>query len=338
MQCAPRCSIVTSVAHLIMITPAASGGSGNAVTAQRWATRLRELGHRVQIRTRYSGEPCDVLVALHARKSARAVRQFRRRHPRGSLVVVLTGTDVYRDLRRNAAARGSLALADRIVALQPLAAREIPASLRRRVVVIRQSALALAAVKPPRAHRSASPRRQRAVAALVLAHLRDVKDPLRAAYAACLLPPESRVAVVHAGRAYSEAWAMRARREMARNPRYRWLGEISHARARRLLAGADMLVVASRLEGGANVVSEAIAAGTPVLASRIPGNVGLLGPGYAGYFPVGDAGALAALMRRVETDRGFAARLRRSLRDMAPMFRPARERSAWKALLHDLLD
>ncbi len=314
-----------------MITPAVHGRSGNSITAQRWALRLRELGHCVHVATAYAGQQCDLLVALHARKSAASVAAFRRRCPDRPVIVALTGTDVYRDLRRSAVARRTLAAADRIVVLQPLAAHAVSARLRSRIVVIYQSA-----VTP--SHPTA-PRKRRGLAeVLVLAHLRAVKDPLRAAYAVRLLPPVARLRVVHAGRAHSATWAARARREMVRNSRYRWLGELSHPAAKRRLMRAALLVVASRLEGGANVVSEAIVAGTPVVASRIPGNVGLLGARYPGYFPVGDTVGLAALLQRVDTDARFVASLRRAARLLAPRFRPDRERAAWKSLLSELLD
>ena len=87
------------------------------------------------------------------------------------------------------------------------------------------------------------------------------------------------------------------------------------------------------MEGGANVVSEAAVAGLPVIASRIPGNVGLLGRGYPGYFPVGDEQALARLLRRAEENPGFLVRLERALATRARLFRPASERAMLKAAL-----
>src|SRR3990167_6949633 len=105
--------------------------------------------------------------------------------------------------------------------------------------------------------------------------------------------------------------ARRARAEARRNLRYRWLTQLPRARARRLVGGGRLLVLSSRMEGGANVISEAVVDGTPVVASRIPGSVGLLGAGYPGYFPVGDTAALARRLRRAETDSRFYHRLRR---------------------------
>ena len=62
------------------------------------------------------------------------------------LVVALTGTDVYRDIHQSAEARESLELAHRLIVLQPKAAEELRAPLRKKVrVVVQSSATALAA-------------------------------------------------------------------------------------------------------------------------------------------------------------------------------------------------
>jgi putative glycosyltransferase (TIGR04348 family) len=318
-----------------MISPSTPPSrDGNAVTAARWARCLRELGHRVRIQRTYAGEGCDLLLVLHARKSAAAVRRFHHDFPDRPLLVTLTGTDLYADLSRSATALRSLECATRIVLLQPLGKREIPARLRAKTVVIYQSAL------PPPVARS-STRTPRGYPArfdvAVLSHLRAVKDPLRAALAARRLQETSRLRILHAGRARSASLARRARLEMRRNPRYVWLGELSRARASRLLAQSRALVLSSRLEGGANVVSEAAVAGVPILASRIAGSVGLLGPRYPGYFAVGDTRGLARLLWRLENDIFFESALRRHLRRLAPRFTPERERDAWRRLLASLL-
>jgi glycosyltransferase involved in cell wall biosynthesis len=95
-------------------------------------------------------------------------------------------------------------------------------------------------------------------------------------------------------------------------------------------------VLSSLSEGGANVISEAVAAGLPVLASRIDGSVGLLGRDYPGYVPVGDTAALARLLRRLETNPDFLARLQRAIERRALLFRPAREKAAWQALIREI--
>jgi glycosyltransferase involved in cell wall biosynthesis len=123
---------------------------------------------------------------------------------------------------------------------------------------------------------------------------------------------------------------------MAANPRYFWRDDVPAAAVRRLLARSHAMVISSFSEGGANVISEAAVAGVPVLASRMDGNVGLLGTDYPGYFPAGDTQALARLLRRVECEPRFVARLGKALARRAPLFRPAREIAAWRRLLASL--
>lgn len=300
---------------------------GNRVTAERWAGLLRQLGHDVRIVESYSGQPCDALLALHARKSFPAIWGYRRDCPAGPLIVALTGTDLYRDLKRSRRAQQSLELADRIVVLQPEAAAALAPHLRRKTRVLLQSA------RPLRG----SPAKSRdAFDVCVLGHLRQEKDPFRTYQAVRLLPAASRIRVIHAGAALNPAMARRARSAMAREPRYHWLGELSGPEARRLLARSHLLVVSSRMEGGANVVSEAIVAGVPVVASRIAGNVGMLGADYPGLYPTGDTRALARMLHRAESDATFYARLKKWCARLAPLFQPAREREAWRALLAEI--
>jgi putative glycosyltransferase (TIGR04348 family) len=312
---------------VLIVTPAPPGSrKGNRVTALRWARLLRQLGHRVALRGDYRGERCDLLVALHARKSAAAVEAYRAARPRAPLVVTLTGTDLYEDIRSDPAARRSLELASRLVVLQPLAIQELDERLRSKARVIYQSAVV------PRVPR----RRTGSFDVCVLGHLRPVKDPFRTALASRLLPASSRVRVLHVGAALSPDMAEQAVAEAADNPRYRWLGDLPRPRALRLLARCRLLAITSRLEGGANAVSEAIAAGVPVVSSHIAGSVGILGADYPGYFPVGDTEALAALLTRAETDAGYYKELKARCRRLRPLFRPARERAAWRGLLREL--
>ncbi len=315
--------------RILLITPARPGTPhGNRVTALRWQRLLRTLGHRVLLASRYTGQTADVLVALHARRSARAVAGFRRRHPGRPVLLALTGTDVYRDLPQGRVAAETLDGAFRLIALHPLVARELAPHLRRKVRVIRQAAPASRA-RPGQvgAHPGFS--------VCVIGHLRWEKDPLRAALAVRALPAASRLRVVHAGTAHTPAWAGRARREMARNPRYRWRGNLSPGAVARLMAASRVLVLSSRMEGGANVLSEAIGLGLPVLASRISGNVGLLGRAYPGYYPVGDTAALRRMLLRVERDPRFLLRLRRAITALRPAHAGQRERAAWRTLLQE---
>ena len=169
----------------------------------------------------------------------------------------------------------------------------------------------------------------------VLAHLRQVKDPLRAAQAARLLPATSRIRVVHAGQALSEIAAQEAREEEKQNGRYRWLEGLPREESKALLGGSHLLVISSIVEGGANVVSEAIAASVPTLASRIPGNLGILGDDYPGYFEVRDTEKLAELLEHAESDESFFQGLVRASQRLTHLVDPVRERRAWQQLLEE---
>lgn len=285
---------------IAIVTPAgARSRSGNRNTASRWAALLTELGHRVAIGVEWDGVRADLMIALHARRSHESIVRFKNAYPLTPLVVALTGTDLYRDIRTDAAARASLGLADRLVVLQDEGLRELAAPLRRRTQVIYQSTRPVKRGAPLTS----------CFEVVVSGHLREEKDPFRAAAAAGRLPAASRIRITHIGGALSTAMAREARAWTAREPRYRWLGERPHGEAMRILARARAMVISSRMEGGANVVTEALAAGVPVLASRIPGNIGMLGRGYGGYYPVEDDAALAALLVRIECDAPFYSRL-----------------------------
>jgi putative glycosyltransferase (TIGR04348 family) len=277
------------------------------------------LGYRVRVVPSSSNAPeGDLLIALHARKTARLVAEFRRRFPGRPIVVVLTGTDVYRDLGRSAAADASLKTADAIVTLQPLAIERIATTLRKKARAVIQSARI--ASKPR------SPRRRAYVRLCVLGHLRPEKDPLRAAFALRNVAREVPVEVVQAGRALDPKYLRQIEKIAAREPRYRYAGELSRAAALRLLASSDALVLSSRMEGGANVASEAIALGVPVLASRIDGNVGILGRGYRGYYDAGSTRQLAELIEHFARDRTFARALRAQIAKLRPLVAEKRER------------
>ena len=270
----------------------------------------------------------DAMVAIHAWRSAAAIHHFKTCHPARPVILQLSGTDIYQYLTEDPSPTlRSMLLADRLVALNSLAWRVVPKKFHAKLQVIFQSV-----------PKSMQPRHpgQRHIDISVIGHLRDVKDPLRAAAAARLLPAMSRVRIVHVGRAYDADWAAKAKAEMATNPRYVWRDDVPRAVVKNLLRRSHAMVLSSLSEGGANVISEAVVAGVPILASRIDGNVGLLGADYPGYFPVGDTEALARLLQRIETDRRFVATLDRAIARRAPLFRPEREIAAWRRLLAGL--
>ena len=310
-----------------LITPAKKQSrNGNRTTVIRWARMLREMGYDVRIDVDYGGEAADVMIALHAWRSAAAILRYRDQFPDRPLVVALAGTDVNTFLKSDPQTTlRSMQMADAIICLHELIGEALPAPLRKKLHVVRQSALPLPGPRRPA---------KRNFDICVIGHLRDEKDPFRTALAARQLLPASLIRVIHLGKAHNSDFASRAVAEMAVNPRYHWLGEVPRWRVRRELAKTRMMVISSTQEGGANVVSEAIVAGVPVIASNIAGNVGLLGRDYPGYYPVGDEVALARLLQRAETEPAFLKTLEHQGRKLQPLCRPAHEKAALKRIVN----
>jgi len=312
--------------HIRIITPAkVKSLSGNRATAQRWAAFLRELGHRVSISVDWDKSPADMMVALHAWRSADAIADFKQMYPQRPLIVAMTGTDLYRFiLSHPEPTLASIKSADRLVVLHDLAYKVLPVEARKKVHIIYQSALPLAKPRNPG---------KRFFDICVVGHLRDEKDSLRAAYAVRDLPQESRIRVLHYGKAHNEEWAQYARDEMAINSRYQWFDEIPHWKIRLAYGRCQLMVLSSNMEGGANVISEACVAGLPVIASRIDGSVGLLGKDYSGYYPVQDTDALRQLLLKAENEKTFVNHLQSSCANIAHKFTVESEKNGWADLL-----
>jgi putative glycosyltransferase (TIGR04348 family) len=298
-----------------LVTPAGPGlRNGNRHTALRWAAFLRAAGHRVAISTQDLDSDADLMLALHARKSHESIVDFWRRNPSKRIVLALTGTDVYRDIHLSGEAQESLERADRLIVLQPRAAEELAPRLREKVRVVVQSSSTALRHKPVKGR----------FRLCVIGHLRDEKDPLRALAALRFLSKRD-LEIVQVGKLLDPKL-----KPQTKDKRYKWLGGVTHGRALQLLATSHAMIISSRMEGGANVVCEAIRIGVPVLASTISGNVGLLGEDYAGYFTTGDEASLAALIMKVQ-DRGpLYKTLKRQVAALRPMVAP---RSEARALL-----
>jgi len=306
--------------RIALITPAGPGTrNGNRHTALRWAAFLRAAGHRADVSVQWDGRRADAMLALHARRSHASIKTFPRAKP---LVVALTGTDVYRDIRTSRKARESLELADRLIVLQRQALNELSPKNRSKAAVVVQSSSTRLRHAPVK----------RGFRVCVVGHLRAEKDPLRIVLALPLVP-EPALEVVHLGAPLDPDLEKKVTAGMRSDARYRWLGSVPHARALRWMASSHAMVISSRMEGGANVVCEALRIGLPVLASRIPGNVGLLGAGYRGYFAVEDERSLAHLIRRAMRDRAFYRALKRQVAARRGMVAPRSEARALLAAL-----
>jgi putative glycosyltransferase (TIGR04348 family) len=309
--------------HVLIITPAlAQANNGNWQTAWRWS-RLLQPEFRTTISNRWQGEGADVMVALHARKSAPAALAWAQAIGPQRLAVVLTGTDLYRDIQTDLDAQHLMQVAGRLVVLQERGSDALPPDLRPKTQVIFQSAPRRVALSKPKRH----------LRALMVGHLRDEKDPLTYLRTAARLAERPDVLLDHIGAAPEPHWLQAVAHTARCCPAYRWLGGVSHTEARGHIQRAHVLVHPSKMEGGAHVILEAVQSGTPVLASRIDGNVGMLGPDYAGYFDVGDDAALAELLLRCRDDSEFLPRLYQQCEARAPLFEPARERQ----LVHQLV-
>jgi putative glycosyltransferase (TIGR04348 family) len=316
---------------IVLVSPAlAEANNGNWHTARRWAKFLSSYCD-IAIVKNWPAQPLEAahqntpqaLLALHARRSADSIRAWAEAWPAKPLIVVLTGTDLYRDIHHDAEAQRSLALATHLVVLQDAGLTELPEAWRGKARVIYQSAPAL---KPAR-------KSGRRFVAIMVGHLRDEKDPLTFMQAAA---PDLSAGIYfeQVGEALAPQFAQAAHATEQRTPRYRWLGGLPRAATRQRIKQAQVLVNCSQMEGGAQVILEAVQAGTPVLASRISGNIGMLGAGYAGYFALGDAAQLAALLRRCASDADFLALLQRQCQARAYLFEPREE----QRLVIDLID
>lgn len=303
--------------------------NGNAHTAARWAAILADMAV-VQILppAAHADLRADLLIALHARRSAAAIAHWHQSARGRPVALVLTGTDLYRDIRTDADAQRSLELANVLVVLQEQGLAELPPRHRHKARVIYQSA--------PRLPTLDKPRRPFKVA--MVGHLRDEKDPLTFLMAAERLASHDWVELHHLGKVLEPQFVNPLAATGWRNEHYHWHGGVSAQAARVALQQAHLSVLTSRMEGGAHAILESVMAGTPVIASRVGGNVGMLGSDYGGFFEPGKADELAAQIDRAEQDRNWLGHLQSQCEARAHLFEPERERQAVLHLAESLLN
>lgn len=318
--------------RIVIATPAlASANNGNWRTARRWQ---QLLGSRFQTIVQNADSiaddmlgSADLLIALHARRAAQPVARFRKLHEHRPILLVMTGTDLYRDLGVNLETRASIDTADALAVLQEDAIRYLPEDARAKTHVIYQSA------------KSLSPAKKMAgkLNCIVVGHLRQEKSPETVFRLAALLPHGAPIRVLHLGSGLDADLARRASQLSATNTHYQWRGGLPHGLTRAAIKRAHLLIHPSLMEGGANVIAEAVTSGTAVIASDVSGNVGMLGRGYRGYFPAGNAAALAKLVTRCLDEPDFLAELRSACQQRAKLFAPSREKTALTQLMNGLL-
>ena len=311
-----------------IVTPAPPGSlHGNRITALRWQKFLEMLGFIVDVTEAWSNDDAQLLIALHAYRSHQSIIQFKNQYPHRPVILVLTGTDLYRDMAIHGEVLRSMEIADKLIVLQSAALDSIPAHLRHKAQVIYQSVsvkTAQSIVKPD-------------FQVAVIGHLREEKDPFCIARSLPLMPTDSKINVRHLGMAMNEQMEQAAKEYNEYLKRYQWLGKVSHVDALKILSESRLMVISSRMEGGAHVVSEAIALGIPVIASDIPGNKGLLGDDYFGYYPVSNEAALAILLYRAETMPAFYAALEKQIAIRKDLINPMREMESIRELIGQVI-
>jgi len=310
--------------RITIVSPATQReNNGNWQTASRWAHFLG-AAHAVTIAHDWcAGDPApDLLIALHARRAAPALAAFKSVYSDRPAILVLTGTDLYRDIAVDASAQASLESASALVLLQPAGLAQLAPRLHAKAHIIFQSAPSLPALATESV-------------ITMIGHLREEKDP-RTFIAAAHLVTAPALRLLHIGGALDPALGELAAETARTLPRYQWLGDQPHDAAREALRQSCAMVIASKMEGGANVIIEAVTSGVPVIASDISGNRGMLGEDYAGYFAVGDAAGLARKMDRIAQDEAFAALLRRQCAARARLFAPEAEQAALLQLVDNL--
>jgi putative glycosyltransferase (TIGR04348 family) len=315
--------------HIVIVSPALQdANNGNWQTAKRWAALL-STQYRTRIIQQWpdtQAQSDDTLLALHARRSAASVAAWHAQRGSRGLIVALTGTDLYRDIHTDTQAQASLDAAARLIVLQPLGINELKPQFRAKTHVVLQSTTARKTLhKTPRLLR-----------AVMVGHLRDEKSPQTLFAAAQLLRAREDIRITHIGAGLDANLTQDAINTVAACANYHWAGALKHAQTRATIQRAHVLVHTSKMEGGAHVIMEAVCSGTPVVASDIAGNVGMLGGDYSGYFPVGDARALAHLLERCKDEPAFLDHLKQQCALRAPLFAPQAELAALLQVIQSL--
>ncbi len=314
--------------NIVIVSPAlASANNGNWQTAKRYANMLSK-NFLVRILQEWDGaQTDDVLIALHARRSYASIAAWHAARGSKGLVVVLTGTDLYRDIKQDPQAQQSLQWAARLVVLQGAGVAELSTKLRDKAQVLFQSTT----------NRQTLPKTNRRLRAVMVGHLRSEKSPQTFFEAAAVLATHNDIDLHHIGGEHDLALAQQAHQTASQYPNYQFLGARSHEQTRRYIQRSHVLVHASVMEGGAHVIMEAVCSGVPVLASRIAGNIGMLGEDYEGFFKVGDAHGLASLLLKFRNEPAFVAQLQGQCAARAPLFEPAHERDGLITIVQNLL-
>ncbi|MDB4408736.1 glycosyltransferase [Akkermansiaceae bacterium] len=295
---------------------------GNSVTTRRIVDILNEAGFEARGSHEFDGAPADVLISLHAFKGEKAVLDFQRYCPDGKVIVLITGTDLYVDLPEG---RGlsSLETADAIAITHEEARASMPSRFYDKLHIV-PSCLAVLEIQ-------AKPDAGKFVISVV-GHLRSVKRSFLTIESVAK-HPEWDVEVWQIGEALDEEMSDIACDWEEADSRYKWLGGLPREESLEICSRSSLTVNSSFLEGGANAVLEAMTMGVPILASRIEGNVGLLGRDYPGYFEGEDIESkLVEVMAGKHDLDDWASLAEKRL----PLFSRESEKTAWEKVIEDV--
>jgi glycosyltransferase involved in cell wall biosynthesis len=301
-----------------------SSPKGNSITAKRIASLLSSAGHIAEAINTDMPPAADVMIALHATKALAASRRFKTQSPNSKLIIYLTGTDLYKDQpTNNPEFFEALSLADTLVISQPASLDSIPNCYKAKTSLVPASVLlpAVQHVSPPPSPSIA-----------LVGHLRPVKNPFLMNQALAQLSALD----VHAytlGAALEPNMINEVNRWQKEDSRFKWLDDVAHAKTLSWMSQVNFTLNTSHSEGGSNAVTESIMLGTPVLASSIEGNVGLLGRNYLGYFEPGCSEELAKLINRALTDQDFSNDLALQIKELQPRFSAQKETDGWLSII-----
>ena len=264
------------------------------------------------------------MIALHATKTLAASKRFKVHSPKGKLIIYLTGTDLYKEqANNNPEFHEALVLADILVVGQRASLASIPAEFLEKSHFVPASVLL-----PPLKNVSPPPSPSLALTG----HLRPVKNPFLMNLALKELT-ELKLDAFTLGAALDPNMLNDVEEWQQADSRFHWLDDVPYTEALSWIEQVDFTLNTSHNEGGSNAVAESIVLGTPVLASKIEGNVGMLGDDYLGYFEPNSASSLARLIRRATTDRSFHQKLLQQITSIQENFLPEKETAGWLKLL-----
>ena len=316
---------------VLVYTPfPADSQQGNSVSARRIAGLLNKAGLPAQVIDAIpdaSTPTPRALIALHACKAATALAEFGQMFPGVPRHLLLPGSDLYRCLPDDdPRPLPTMELADTLIVAQEASLADIPASVRAKARFVPKSL----DVDTPDWNPSPDP----GLRVLINAHLRAQKDPFLALRALEQIP-DTELQITHIGGSAEDGYDQQAADFARTEPRFRTLGQVPRTEAIQLAADSHILLNTSLMEGGANSISEALHIGLPVLATAIPGNIGMLGQNHPGLFSVGDADSLAELLERAATDKAFLEQLSRHSTERSRIFTPEAETAGWLEVLGD---